>query len=54
MRLIFAVISGVFFGFGSQLGRGCTRGMALSGMGILSPGGFISMTSIFANTGSKP
>ena len=46
-RLIFAVIGGVLFGFGSQLGRGCTSGSALSGMGVLSLGGFISMAFIF-------
>jgi uncharacterized membrane protein YedE/YeeE len=46
-RLIFAVIGGILFGFGSQLGRGCTSGSALSGMGVLSLGGFISMAFIF-------
>jgi hypothetical protein len=46
-RLIFAVIGGVLFGFGSQLGRGCTSGSALSGMGVLSLGGFITMAFIF-------
>ena len=46
-RLIFALIGGTLFGFGSQLGRGCTSGSALSGMGVLSLGGFISMAFIF-------
>ncbi|MCK4920577.1 MAG: YeeE/YedE family protein [Bacteroidales bacterium] len=46
-RLIFALIGGVLFGFGSQLGRGCTSGSALSGMAVLSLGGFISMAAIF-------
>jgi hypothetical protein len=46
-RLIFAVLGGVLFGFGSQLGRGCTSGSALSGMAVLSYGGFISMAFIF-------
>jgi len=46
-RLIFALAGGVFFGFGSQLGRGCTSGSALSGMAVLSLGGFISMAAIF-------
>ena len=46
-RLILAVIGGVLFGFGSQLGRGCTSGSALSGMAVLSVGGFISMAFIF-------
>lgn len=46
-RIIFAILGGILFGFGSQLGRGCTSGSALSGMAILSYGGFISMAFIF-------
>ena len=46
-RIIFAVMGGILFGFGSQLGRGCTSGSALSGMGVMSLGGFISMAFIF-------
>lgn len=46
-RLLFALIGGALFGFGSQLGRGCTSGAALSGMGVLSLGGFITMMAIF-------
>lgn len=46
-RIIFAVIGGVFFGFGSQLGRGCTSGSALTGMAVLSVGGFVTMAAIF-------
>jgi uncharacterized protein len=46
-RLILALIGGVLFGFGSQLGRGCTSGAALSGMAVLSLGGFITMMAIF-------
>ena len=46
-RLLFAVIGGILFGFGSQLGRGCTSGSALSGMAVLSLGGFITMAFIF-------
>lgn len=46
-RLIFAAIGGVLFGFGSQMGRGCTSGSALSGMAVLSLGGFITMAFIF-------
>jgi hypothetical protein len=48
-RLIFALIGGIFFGFGSQLGRGCTSGSALSGMAVLSLQGFISMMAIFGS-----
>jgi uncharacterized membrane protein YedE/YeeE len=46
-RLIFAAIGGVFFGFGAQLGRGCTSGSALTGMSVLSVGGFVTMAAIF-------
>ncbi|MCU0362495.1 MAG: YeeE/YedE family protein [Bacteroidales bacterium] len=46
-RLIFALAGGVLFGFGSQLGRGCTSGSALSGMAVLSLGGFVTMMAIF-------
>lgn len=47
IRIVFAVLGGVFFGFGSQLGRGCTSGSALTGMAVLSAGGFITMAAIF-------
>ncbi len=46
-RLLMALGGGILFGFGSQLGRGCTSGAALSGMSVLSLGGFITMVSIF-------
>jgi uncharacterized membrane protein YedE/YeeE len=46
-RLFLALIGGVLFGFGSQLGRGCTSGSALSGMAVLSLGGFVTMMAIF-------
>lgn len=46
-RLIFALVGGILFGIGSQFGRGCTSGSALSGMAVLSLGGFISMMAIF-------
>lgn len=46
-RLLFAAFGGVFFGFGSQLGRGCTSGSALTGMAVLSLSGFLSMAAIF-------
>lgn len=46
-RLIFAVMGGVLFGFGSQLGRGCTSGSALSGMAVMSAGGIVTMMAIF-------
>ncbi len=46
-RLVFALIGGILFGFGSQLGRGCTSGSALSGMAVMSLGGIITMAAIF-------
>ncbi len=46
-RLLFAALGGILFGFGSQIGRGCTSGAALSGMAVLSFGGFITMMAIF-------
>jgi len=46
-RLIFAGLGGLIFGFGSQLGRGCTSGAALSGMASMATSGFISMITIF-------
>jgi len=46
-RLIFALMGGLLFGLGAQIARGCTSGAALSGMAVLSVGGFITMLSIF-------
>ena len=46
-RLILALTGGILFGFGCQLGRGCTSGSALSGMAVLSLGGFVTMMAIF-------
>jgi hypothetical protein len=48
-RIIAAVIGGLLFGFGSQLGRGCTSGSALSGMAVMSFGGIITMLAIFGS-----
>ncbi len=46
-RLILAGIGGILFGYGSQLGRGCTSGAALTGMAVLSVAGFVTMMAIF-------
>ncbi|HEX2868137.1 MAG TPA: YeeE/YedE thiosulfate transporter family protein [Ignavibacteriales bacterium] len=46
-RTVAALIGGALFGFGAQLGRGCTSGAALSGMAVLSTGGIITMLAIF-------
>jgi len=48
-RLVVALIGGTFFGLGAQLARGCTSGAALSGMAVLSTGGFITMLTIFGS-----
>jgi uncharacterized membrane protein YedE/YeeE len=47
IRIAGALIGGLLFGFGAQLGRGCTSGAALSGMAVLSAGGLITMMAIF-------
>ena len=46
-RLVFALTGGLLFGLGAQIARGCTSGAALSGMAVLSVGGFITMIAIF-------
>ncbi len=46
-RLIAAAAGGILFGIGSQLGRGCTSGAALSGMAVQSLAGFLAMLTIF-------
>ncbi|MGC8926723.1 MAG: YeeE/YedE thiosulfate transporter family protein [Myxococcota bacterium] len=47
MRVWGALIGGILWGIGSQLGRGCTSGAALSGMAVMSTGGLLVMVSIF-------
>jgi len=46
-RLIFALIGGALFGIGSQFGRGCTSGAALSGTATFALGGVVVLFSIF-------
>ncbi len=48
-RLIFALIGGALFGLGSQFGRGCTSGAALSGTATFALGGVIVMFTIFGS-----
>lgn len=48
-RIGAAVLGGALFGFGSQLGRGCTSGSALSGMAVMSLGGIVTMLAIFGS-----
>jgi uncharacterized membrane protein YedE/YeeE len=49
VRIIASITGGLLFGFGSQLGRGCTSGSALSGMAVMSFGGIITMLAIFGS-----
>jgi hypothetical protein len=46
-RLIYALIGGALWGIGSQLGRGCTSGLVLSGIAVNSLSGYIGLMSIF-------
>lgn len=46
-RIAMAMLGGALFGFGAQFGRGCTSGAALSGMGVFSTGGILTMLAIF-------
>ncbi|HKJ41128.1 MAG TPA: YeeE/YedE thiosulfate transporter family protein [Sunxiuqinia sp.] len=46
-RLWFALAGGMLFGIGSQFGRGCTSGAALSGSATFALGGVIVMFAIF-------
>jgi uncharacterized membrane protein YedE/YeeE len=46
-RLIAAGIGGILFGIGSQFGRGCSSGAALSGTASFSLGGLIVMALMF-------
>jgi len=49
VRILGAFAGGALFGIGSQFGRGCTSGAALSGMAVLSAGGFLTMLAIFGS-----
>ncbi len=46
-RLLYALIGGALFGIGSQFGRGCTSGAALSGSATFALGGVVVMFAIF-------
>ncbi len=48
-RLIAAGIGGILFGIGSQFGRGCSSGAALSGTGSFALGGLIVMLLMFGS-----
>lgn len=47
VRLIAAGIGGILFGMGSQFGRGCSSGAALSGTAAFSFGGLLVMMLMF-------
>lgn len=47
VRVAGALIGGILWGIGSQFGRGCTSGAALSGLAVMSTGGIITMFAIF-------
>ena len=46
-RLIAAAVGGILFGVGSQFGRGCSSGAALSGTSAFSFGGLLIMALMF-------
>ena len=46
-RLLAALLGGMLFGIGSQFGRGCTSGAALSGSATFAFGGVVVMLTIF-------
>ena len=48
-RIVFAILGGIMFGIGSQLGRGCTSGAGLSGMAVMSLSGFVVAFAIFGS-----
>lgn len=47
VRLIAAGVGGILFGIGSQFGRGCSSGAALSGTAAFSFGGLMVMILMF-------
>ena len=46
-RLIYALIGGLIWGVGTQIGRGCTSGLVMSGIGVNSLSGYIGLVGIF-------
>ena len=46
-RLYLALAGGILWGIGTQLGRGCTSGLVLSGMAVNSLSGYIGLAAIF-------
>ncbi len=46
-RLYLALLGGILWGVGTQLGRGCTSGLVLSGLAVNSLSGYIGLVAIF-------
>ncbi len=46
-RLWFALLGGILWGIGSQLGRGCTSGLVMSGMAVNALSGYIGLVAVF-------
>jgi len=46
-RLYAALAGGVLWGVGSQLGRGCTSGLIMSGMAVNSLSGYVGLIAVF-------
>lgn len=46
-RLIAALSGGILWGVGTQLGRGCTSGLIMSGMSVNSLSGYIGLITVF-------
>ena len=46
-RLYAALSGGILWGIGSQLGRGCTSGLIMSGMAVNSLSGYIGLIAVF-------
>ena len=46
-RLLYALFGGIFVGFASRLGLGCTSGQGMVGASVLSVGSWVFLFSVF-------
>jgi hypothetical protein len=46
-RIYAAIAGGILWGVGSQLGRGCTSGLIMSGMAVNALSGYIRLAAVF-------
>ena len=46
-RIIAAIAGGLLWGVGSQLGRGCTSGLIMSGMAVNAFSGYVGLAAVF-------